>query len=84
MACVKSLYKHCVNDDGVTLPVTFLPVQKQPDGCNCGPFAIAYAAELVAGNSPIDARFDVPEMRAHVMLCLENKVLTRFPKVTGN
>ena len=84
MACVKSLYKHCVNDDGVTLPITFLPVQKQPDGYNCGPFAIAYAAELLAGNSPSDAHFDVQQMRAHFILCLENRDLTPFPKLTGN
>ena len=64
--------------------MTFLPVQKQSDGYNCGPFAIAYAAEVLDGKSPIDARFDVSKMRDHVMLCLENKVLTPFPKVTEN
>ena len=63
--------------------MTFLPVQKQPDGYNCGPFAIAYAAEVLDGNSPIDAKFDVLQMHAHVMLCLENQVLSPFPKVAG-
>ena len=82
MKCIKSLYKHCVNDG--RLSMTFLPVQKQSDGYNCGPFAIAYAAEVLDGKSPIDARFDVSKMRDHVMLCLENKVLTPFPKVTEN
>ena len=36
----KSLYKHFVVDGGEQI-VTFLPVQKQPGGHNCGPFAIA-------------------------------------------
>ena len=40
---IRSLYKHYVADSGEQI-VTFLPVQKQPDGHNCGPFAIAYVA----------------------------------------
>ena len=73
-------------NSGGEISLNFFPVQKQSDGYNCGgPFAIAYAAELIGGgNSPIDARFDVSQMRTHIMLCLQNKVLTPFPKLTGN
>ena len=34
---IRSLYNHYVADGGEQI-VTFLPVQKQPDGHNCGPF----------------------------------------------
>ena len=39
---IRSLYKNYVPNGGERM--TFLPVQKQPDGYNCGAFAIAYAA----------------------------------------
>lgn len=76
---IQSLYKHFVANDGKLL-ITFLPVQKQPDGHNCGPFAIAYAAEILEGNSPTEAIFSVQEMRGHLIKCLENQKLTPFPK----
>ena len=66
------------------LSITFLPVQKQTDGYNCGPFAIAYAAEVLDGRSPIEAQFDVLKMREHIMACLENQVLTPLPKIKRN
>ena len=48
---IRSLYKHYVADGGEQI-VTFLPVQKQPDGHNCGPFGITYTAEILDGRSP--------------------------------
>ena len=56
---------------------TFLPVQKQPDGFNCGVFAIVFAAENLDGCSPMDAVFDVGRMRRRLM------TLTPFQKVTN-
>ena len=44
-------------------------MQKQPDGFNCGPFAVAFAAEVLNGSSPMEAHFDVGKMRQHLMLC---------------
>ena len=60
---------------------TFLSVHKQTDGFNCGPFAIAYAAEILDGKSPMEAIFDVQKMRNHLLVCLEQKTLTPFPKI---
>ena len=57
--CVYALYKNCSEK----FIVSFLPVQKQSDGYNCGPFAIAYAAEILDGRSPIEANFDTKRMR---------------------
>ena len=77
---IRSLYKNYVSNRGERM--TFLPVQKQPVGYNCGSFAIAYA-ELLDGQCPSDAVFDVNEMRKHLITCLENQILTPFPKVSS-
>ena len=42
--------------------VSFLPVQKQTDGYICGPFTIAFAAEILDGKSPLEVRFDMERM----------------------
>ena len=79
---IRSLYKHYVADGGEQI-VTFLPVQKQPDGHNCGPFAIVYAAEILDGHSPSEAGFDVKKMRKNLITCLEMQILTPFPRVSN-
>ena len=79
---IRSLYKHYVADGGEQI-VTFLPVQKQPDGHNCGPFAIAYAIEILDGRSPSEAVFDVNKMREHLITYLEMQRLAPFPKVSN-
>ena len=82
MKCVKSLFKHCVDHLGRHI-VTFLPVRKQPDGYNCGPFAIVFAAEIIDGKSPMDVHFDVCKMRKHLTRCLEDQSFTPFTKVSS-
>ena len=79
--CVRALYKECVDRRGRVV-ISFLPVQKQPDGYNCGVFSIAFAAEILDGASPIDTKFDVQQMRQHLISCLENMKL-RFPKLVN-
>ena len=61
--------------------VTFLPVQKQQDGHNFGLFTVAFAAEILDGKPLIDAVFNVPQLRNHLIYCLESGDLTPFPKV---
>ena len=79
---IGSLYGHYVADGGEQI-VTFLPVQKQPDGRSCRPFAIAYATEILDGRSPSEAVFDINKMREHLITCLEMQRLTPFPKVSN-
>ena len=74
MMSVYSLYKHVVGEFEKGKP-TFLPFHKETDGFNCGPFAIAYAAEILHGKSPMEA------IRNHLLVCLEQKTLTPFPKI---
>ena len=80
---IRSLYKYYVADGGEQT-VAFLPVQKQPYGHNCGPFAIAYAAEILDERSPSEAVFDVNKMREHLITCLEMQSLIRFLKFPIN
>ena len=57
------------------------PEDAKGDGYNCGPFAVAFAAEILDGKSPIEARFDVKKMRGYLRSCLIKKQLDLFPKV---
>ena len=61
--------------------VTFLPVQKQQDGHNFDLFTVAFAAESLDGKPLIDAVFNVPQLRNHLIYSLESGDLTPFPKV---
>jgi len=50
---------------------------------DCGIFAAAYAADIVAGNIwGTHGPFDVDAMRHHLEQCLEQQSLTPFPKVS--
>ena len=77
---IRSLYKHYSSGDEV---ISFLPVQRQPDGYNCGHFAIPFAAEILDGKSPSEAIFSVDEMRGHLISCLKTQKLSPFPKVSN-
>ena len=77
---IRSLYKHYFSGDKV---ISFLPVQRQPDGYNCGLFAIAFAAEILDGKSPVEAIFSVDEMSEHLISCLETQKRSPFPKVSN-
>ena len=77
---IRSLYKHYFSGDEVT---SFLPVLIQPDGYNCGLFAIAFAAEILDEKSLSEAIFSVDEMRGHLISCLETQKLSPFSKVSN-
>ena len=63
--------------DNENMMVTFLHAQKQQDGLNCG----HSAAEILDSKSTTDAVFRVPQLRNHLIYCLESGVLTNFPKI---
>ena len=64
-----------------TLSFNVSNVQCQSNSSDCGVFAIAFATEIVHGFSPARIHFDAPKMRKHLLLCLEQSQLTRFPAV---
>ena len=74
---MKSLFQPLVKNG--KLEVTFLPVDKQTDGFNCGLFALGYASILLDGKSPVNARFVVNEMRNHFMKCLKDAQFYPYP-----
>ena len=61
--------------------VTFLLVQKQQDGHNCGLFAVAFAAKIFDDKSSIDTAFQVSQLRSHLIYYLEGGTLTPFLKI---
>lgn len=54
-------------------------LQVQPNGSDCGLFAIASATELVHGCDPVLCHWDNEKMRQHLLCCLENGYISRFP-----
>ena len=54
-------------------------VHAQPNACDCGLYAIAYATELVHGCDPALCLFDNGDMRQHLLCCLEKGHLSCFP-----
>ena len=74
--CLRSLYQPLLKNG--KLEVTFLPVEKQIYGFNCGLFALAYASILLDGKSPTDFRFFVKEMRAHHIKCLKDVKVSSY------
>jgi len=55
-------------------------VHAQPNACDCGLYAIAYATELVHGCDPALCLFDNGDMRQHLLCCLEKGSLSRQAK----
>ena len=56
--------------------------QQQPNGNDCGLFAIANAVEFCfnTGNVNFNYAFKVDDLRSHLADCLENGKFTKFPK----
>lgn len=53
LGSLNALYRKFKDTSTGKLTMSFLPVQKQEDGFNCGVFAIAYAAKFWMGNRPL-------------------------------
>jgi len=58
--------------------------QYQGDTSSCGVFSIAFATSILYGKNPTNLVFDKPQMRDHLMSCLQTGKLTEFPKVVGS
>ena len=78
--CVYALHK---GSDGM-IAADLMNVQRQTDNFNCGVFAVAYAADILFGINPVMSTYDVSSLRAHLIMCLEEELLTPFPKVSAD
>ena len=54
-------------------------IQSQPNGNDCGLYALACAAELAEGHDPVLCQWDCAQMRPHLLHCLEEGRIHRFP-----
>lgn len=61
-------------------PITFLTVQQQPNGNDCGVFAIAFAVSLLFNIEPDKVRYDPNLMRQHLIKTFESNVIEHFPQ----
>ena len=64
-----------------TLRFDVMNVQAQPNGYDCGVYAIACATELAYGYDPVVSVWKDEVMRNHLLECLESGKLTRFPRL---
>ena len=55
--------------------------QVQPNGYDCAVYALAAATELAYGCDPLICRWDCDQMREHLVACLEQGKLLRFPSL---
>ena len=54
-------------------------IQTQTNSSDCGLFAIACATELVDGQDPVVCNWDQTMMRSHLIKCLTEGKMVRFP-----
>ena len=61
--------------------ITFdvINIMRQPNGHDCGLFALANATSLANGIEPSVCKWEVPKMRSHLMACFEAGEMTQFP-----
>ena len=65
------------NESQITL--SYVDVQRQMGGSNCGLFSVAFATALGFGQQPGLLVFDEARMRGHLMQCLEDRQMSMFP-----
>ena len=69
------LYGSCSGE----LNVTFVPIQQQRGGADCGLFAAAVCLAVTNGDDPALVRWKQNRMRSHLSGCFNNELLTPFP-----
>ena len=61
------------------ITVKYMDTQMQCGSTDCSIFAIAFATALANGEQPGGLHFEQPQMRKHLMHCLEAQCLSAFP-----
>ena len=59
--------------------VEVVPIEKQPNGSDCGVCASAFAFEWALGSTSMDREYNGPSMRQHLCECLESGKVVAFP-----
>lgn len=63
------------------LVIRMMDVGEQTNGSDCGILSIAFAYEICSGNNPCKAKYNHKSTRQHLLKCLEECHLSRFPLV---
>lgn len=64
-----------------SITINVINVQPQVGGTDCGLFAIAMAFDLCNSIDPITFTYCQDQMREHLQVCFEQKILTHLPSV---
>ena len=72
---VETLFQY----DGIVPQIKMIQCGRQKGAKDCGVFAIAYATAIAHGLNPSRQNFTQQAMRAHLVDCFNNKLLTPFP-----
>ena len=64
---------------GIDPQIKMIQCRKQKGVKDCGIFAIAFATAIAHGLNPSRQNFNQQAMRAHLVDCFHNKLLTLFP-----
>uniref|UniRef100_A0A1X7SDA4 PHD-type domain-containing protein n=1 Tax=Amphimedon queenslandica TaxID=400682 RepID=A0A1X7SDA4_AMPQE len=62
-----------------SITLNYRSVQQQIASSDCGLFALAFATSISAGNSPSKINYIQNQFRAHLIKCLENGHIDKFP-----
>ena len=62
-----------------TITYRSVNIQRQPNGKDCGLFAVAVAVELALNRDPRLCFWDIKNMRNHLYNCFETGTLSPFP-----
>ena len=60
-----------------------MSVLQQPSTIDCGIFAIAFATNLLYGNSSSNASYEHEKMPKHLFICLQQGSFTLFPRASA-
>ena len=63
------------------LKIRMTDVGRQANGSDCGILSIAFACDICSGNNPCKAKYNHKSIRQHLLKCLEECHLSRFPLV---
>ena len=63
--------------------VNAMSVQQQPNAFHCCIFTIAFATDLLYGNSPPNVSYKHEKMQKHLFICLQQSSFTSFPRASA-
>ena len=77
---MRQLYGRLINSVTGKLTVKISPCPRQANASDCGVYAAAVAFEWATGNPNLPTAWNVPNMRPHLLDCLEARSVVRFPQ----